>query len=144
MQVKPPALHHSACSWLHFIFLAATAKTPDWSHTWTALVQEDTASWARPANTLASTQRYSFERHSSVCCTGGYQLAYALGELSFCRRHTVLQSVVRGQHKLAATCKNSGTQQQQASRSQHLTSYYAPSAPTHANCPPSQHLLYLL
>ena len=51
---------------------------------WTALVQEDTASWARPANTRASTQRYSLDRHSSICCTGGYQLAYALGELSFC------------------------------------------------------------
>ena len=57
---------------------------PDCRGTWTALVQEDTASWARPANTLASTQRYSLDRQSSVCCTGGYQLAYALGELSFC------------------------------------------------------------
>ena len=53
--------------------------------TWTALVQEDTASWARPANTRDSTQRYSLDRHSSICCTGGYQLAYAAGELSFCK-----------------------------------------------------------
>ena len=61
----------------------------DCRRTWTALVHEDTASWARPANTLASTQRYSLDRQSSVCCTGGYQLAYALGELSFCSRNAI-------------------------------------------------------
>ena len=48
-------------------------------------MQEDTASWAKPANTRDSTQRYSLDRHSSICCTGGYQLAYALEELSFCK-----------------------------------------------------------
>eukprot|EP00959_Pyramimonas_sp_CCMP1952_P302480 6329060-Pyramimonas_sp.AAC.1 len=31
-----------------------------------------TASWARPAKTLGSTQRYSLERQASVLSSGGY------------------------------------------------------------------------
>jgi hypothetical protein len=37
-----------------------------------------TASWASPANTLASTQRYSLERHDRVRSRGGYQVSYCV------------------------------------------------------------------
>ena len=78
----PPSGHVAHASRWHLQSLTALGLQQS-ELTWTALVQEDTASWARPAKTRASTQRYSLDRHRSICCTGGYQLAYALGELSF-------------------------------------------------------------
>ena len=113
----------------------------DRRRTWTALVQEDTASWARPANTLASTQRYSFDRQSSVCCTGGYQLAYALGELSLCSRHAVSQGMNRMKVTDACCSLKMRKPPTQASRSQCLHNLYCCLKVNVSPLMHSQHLL---
>ena len=71
--VGPCTGHSTGCPWGGQVL-----------HTCTARAQEETASCASPANTRGSTQRYSLDRHSSVCCTGGYHVAYAAAALSRC------------------------------------------------------------